>query len=409
MSAALSLILIVAAAYLAAHLVFEWVAERYHIVSGAEYLILGVLLGPQVSGFMSADVVASFAPFMTLALGWTGAAHGMNFYLPRLMRVPGLTYSVAILEAVITFCFVSAVMLVGFAWAFDMSYDGVILPALSLGAIATAAASSGVAFVSQSTPHPVVQQLETTALVDGAFAIIAFGILLCVVHIDVSIGTRNLTPTEWAVITFGIGVIGGTMFHLFLGPERNPDRLFIALAGAIILASGAASFLRLSPLLPAMLIGAILINTSSNRDELQRLMRTVEKPLYFVLLVFAGASWRPSRYNWILPVVLFVVVRMAAKLGSARLATRLLGRDELRGTNWGRGLFGQGTLALAIGLSYSLNDMTLVPNVVFTAAIISVLVTDIFAVRAVVAILDEPARALFHTRARREPPMSRTD
>jgi len=400
-SAALSLILIVAAAYLAAHLAFEWLAERFHLVSGAEYLILGILLGPQISGSISTDVVASLAPAITLALGWTGAALGMNLYLPKLLRVPGHAYSVAILEAALTFCFVSGLTVVACAWAFDMTYQQVVLPALSLGAIATASATSGAAFVSQARSDPVVKQVETAALVDGAFAIIAFGILLAVVHIDVPIGDRNLTPTEWVAIALGIGVIGGILFHLFLGPERNPDRLFISMTGAIILASGAAAYLRLSPLLPSMLIGAILVNTSASREELQRLMQSVEKPLYYVLLVFAGASWRPSRYGWILPVALFVAARMAGKIGASRLSARLLGRRELTGTNWGLGLLGQGTLALAIGLSYSLNDMTLVPNVVFTAAIASVLVTDLFGVRAVVSLLDEPARMLLKSRRKR--------
>ncbi|MGQ0562537.1 MAG: hypothetical protein ACT443_11765 [Gemmatimonadota bacterium] len=387
MSPALSLILIVAAAYLAAHVLFEWIARRYRIVSGAEYLILGILLGPQVSGFMSADVVASFAPVMTLALGWTGASVGMNFHLPRLMQVPGNTYTVATLEAVLTFVFVSAVMLFALSWAFDMDYERVIMAAVSLGAIATATASSAVTLVSAETPHPVVQQLETSALVDGAFAITFFGILLCVIHIDVDIGGRPLTATEWAAITAGIGVIGGSLFHLFLGPERNPDRLFIAMAGAIILASGAASYLRISPLLPALLIGAILVNTSGSRAELQRLMSNVEKPLYFVLLLLAGAAWQPSRFDWVLVVILYVFVRLAAKVGSARLASRLSGERELVEADWGRGLIGQGTIALAIAMSYSLNDLELVPNVVFTAAIVSVLVTDIFGVRIVSALV----------------------
>jgi Kef-type K+ transport system membrane component KefB len=388
MSAALSLILIVAAAYLAAHVLFEWLARRYRIVSGAEYVLLGILLGPQVSGFMSADVVASFAPIMTLALGWTGAALGMNFYLPRLIRVPGPTYTIAVVEALFTFLFVSAVMLAAFSWAFDLNYDRVILPALSLGAIATAT-SSAMTLTSRETSHPVTEQLETTILIDGAFAILVFGILLCVVHIDVPVGDRAITPTEWVAITLGIGVIGGSLFHLFLGPERNPDRLFIAMAGAIILASGAASYLRLSPLLPAMIIGAILVNTSSQREELQRLMRTVEKPLYFVLLLLAGAAWRPSRFDWLLPVVLYVFVRLAGKLGSARLSARMSGNPALSRADWGRGLIGQGTIALAIALSYSLNDTELVPNVVFTAAIVSVLVTDMFGVRIVDALIDD--------------------
>lgn len=383
MSAALSLILIVAAAYLAAHVLFEWLARRYRIVSGAEYLVLGVLLGPQVSGFMSEDVVASFSPIMTLALGWVGAALGMNFYLPRLIKVPGSTYTIAMMEALLTFVFVSGAMVMAFSFAFDLTYAQVILPAVSLGAIATATASSAVTLMSGETPHPVVQQLETTSLLDGAFAIVVFGVLLCVVHIDVSIGERALTATEWVAITLGIGVIGGSLFHLFLGRERHPDRLFVAMAGAIILASGAASYLRLSPLLPCMVIGAILVNTSVNREDLMRLMSVVEKPLYFVLLLLAGAAWQPSRYDWMLPVALYVFVRLAAKLGAARLAARLGDEPELLRADWGRGLIGQGTIALAIAMNYSLNDNEIVPNVVFTAAIVSVLVTDIFGVRIV--------------------------
>lgn len=388
MSTSLSLIFIVGAAYLAAHVLFEWLARKYRIISGAEYLVLGILLGPQVTGMMTADVVTAFTPFMTLALGWTGAALGMNFFLPRLIQVPAQVFKLALLEASVTFLFVSGVMLLAFSWAFDMDYRQVILPAVTLGAIATATASSAVSFISQTTPGPVVQQLETTAFTDGLFAITAFGILLCVVHIDVPVSGRVITATEWAAIAVGIGVVGGILFHLFLGPERNPDRLFIAMAGAIILASGAASLLRLSPMFSAMIIGAILVNTSTNREDLQRLMTSVEKPLYFILLLFAGASWRPSRYDWILPVLLYVCVRLAAKIGAARLASRAADAPELRRADWGLGLLGQGTLALAIAMNYSLNDIQIVPNVVFTAAIVSVLVTDLFGFRIVTALTE---------------------
>ncbi|HET9440028.1 MAG TPA: hypothetical protein VFO52_07650 [Longimicrobiales bacterium] len=369
---------------------FDWLARRFRIVSGAEYLVLGILLGPQVSGFMSDDVVQSFGPFMTLALGWTGASLGMQLYLPRLILTRAIVYRTALLEAVIAFVAVTGVMLAGFSWAFNLTYSQVILPAVALGAIAVASASSALPLFSEADTHPIVEQLETTALVDSVFAIIVFGILLCVVHVGVDIGGRPLTATEWAAITTGIGVVGGTLFHLFIGSERDRDRLFIALAGSIILASGAAAYLRLSPLLSSLLIGAILVNTSSNREDIVSLMASVEKPLYFVLLIFAGAAWSPSTQNWLLPVILFVVIRIAAKLGAARLAVRLERRVDTLGINWGRVLFTQGTLALAIALNYSLNDTQIVPNVVFTAAVASVLVNDLFGARIIAALLDEP-------------------
>lgn len=390
MSATLSLILIVGAAFLAAHVLFEWLARRFRIVSGAEYLVLGILLGPQVSGFMSTDVVRSFAPFMTLALGWTGAALGMQLYLPKLIRTRAVVYRTALLEAVIAFVSVTAVMLAAFSWAFQLSYSQVILPAVTLGAIAVASASSALPLFTEADRHPLVEQLEITALVDSVFAIVVFGLLLCVAHVNVDVGGRPLTATEWAAITIAIGVVGGTLFHLFIGVERDSDRLFIALAGAIILASGASAYLRLSPLLSSLLIGAILVNTTSNRDDVAGLMASVEKPLYFVLLIFAGAAWRPSQYDWFLPVALFVFMRFAAKLGAARLAVRLERRVDVLGINWGRVLFTQGTLALAIALNYSLNDAQIVPNVVFTAAVISVLVNDLFGARIITALIDEP-------------------
>ena len=76
MSAGLILVLAVAVAYLATHVAFDWLARRLLLVSGAEYLILGILLGPSVSGVLSVETLAGFAPLTTLALGWIGAIVG---------------------------------------------------------------------------------------------------------------------------------------------------------------------------------------------------------------------------------------------------------------------------------------------------------------------------------------------
>ena len=337
MSTSLGLILIVAVAYFAAHVVFDWIGRRFRIVSGAEYLVLGILLGPEVSGFMSQAVVQSFAPFMTLALGWVGVLLGMKLYVPQLIRVPSRRYTIAATEAVLTFTFVSFVMTLGVAWARGLDYRAAVLPALSLGAIATASAGLPLSFFSTQANDPMVRQLDVTGLIDGVVAICAFGILLCVVHIDVKTGTHLLTATEWAAISIGIGVVGGALFHLFIRAERDPDRLFIALAGCIILASGSAAFLRISPLLPCLVIGAMLVNTSRNRVEIASMLESLDRPLYYVMLLFAGASWKASDQPWVLPAALYLVVRAAAKLGSARLAARLNDDQQLIAANWGRG------------------------------------------------------------------------
>jgi Kef-type K+ transport system membrane component KefB len=222
-------------------------------------------------------------------------------------------------------------------------------------------------------------------------AITAFSLLICLVHpAPPATSWRPPTPTEWAVLSVGIGVVGGALFHLFLGRERDLDRLFISLSGAIILASGAAAYLGLSPLFPTMLIGMVLINTSPNRDQLRQALGKVERPFYLVLLLFAGAAWEPPvggpRVALVLTVALFLIARMAANLGSARLATRLSWMLPELGPGWGRALLGHGELALAIGLNYVFLEFAVMPHLVFTATVASVLLTHLFSARLVRAV-----------------------
>lgn len=383
------LVLIVGGAYLAAHVAFEWLARRFMIVSGAEYLLLGILLGPSVSGLIRADVVGGFAPLMTLAIGWIGAVIGAQFVVPVLTRVPVVLFRIAFVEAVLSLALVSAAMAGLLAWLFDMELAGTALPGVALGCIATASAPSGIALVSRrlGSRGRLVQQLEVATAIDAAVAIAGFGLLLGIFHVVPDVTPRAPTATEWAVISIGIGIIGGTLFHLFLGGVYDIDRLFIGLAGAIILASGAAAYLRLSPLLPTMLIGAILVNTSANRGEIKQVLGHVERPLYFALLVFAGAGWEPGGGRWVAPVLLFLSVRFVAKIAAAWVgAAAGRGLPEL-GHGWGGALLGQGGLAVAIALNYHLLDGAPLRDVVFTAALVSVLLTDVFSARYADAVL----------------------
>ena len=385
MSEGLILVLVVAASYLAARVAFEWLARRYVIVSGAEYLLLGILLGPQVSRILSPEAVESFAPITSLGLGWMGALIGAQLVLPRMIRTSAVLYRVALVESCLTFAFTSALMAAGLYGLFDIGTRSAIVAGIGLGSVATVSATAGVGVVARQLGRrsPVVQQLEVASATNAVVAILASGLLFAIVHPDpnADIVGRPLTPTEWAVITIAVGVIGGALFHLFVGEERNVDRLFVSLAGAVILVSGAATYLRLSPLLAALCFGFVLANTTRARVQITVALERVERPLYFALLVLAGATWRPSVRDWVLPVLLFLLVRIAAKIGAARLAARWNGVLPALGAQWGRGLLGQGGLALAVALSYLYQEDAPLASLVFTAAVVSVLLTDVMSAR----------------------------
>lgn len=394
MSTTLILVLVVAGAYLAAHVAFEWLARRYSVISGAEYLLLGILLGPEVAGLFTPGVVGAFGPFITLALGWIGAVVGAQFYLPALGRIPGVHFRVAFTEALLSFAVVAAAMVAAMLWLFPVTLAEAAIPGLAMAAIATASAPTGIAVVQRTLGRrqPVVRQLEVATAIDALVAITAIGLLISIAYVGPELDPRTPTATEWAVISIAIGVVGGALFHLFLGDEKKIDRLFIALSGAIILVSGAAAYLSLSPLFPAMLVGVMLVNTSANRAEIKEVLGRVERPLYFVLLIFAGAAWNASGEAWLLPVLLFLIARAAAKVGGGWVAALLARATPSLGHGWGRALMGQGGLAIAIGLSYRIGAERPFSNVVFSAAVISVLLTDFSSARLATSVL-APLRA----------------
>jgi hypothetical protein len=320
---------------------------------------------------------------MTLSLGWMGAMVGMRLYLPALVRLRGVFYRVAFVQSLITLFVVTGSSVLILQWLFSVSTAYALVPSLVLGAVATGSAADAIELVvrRQGRESLVVRQLEVAVWMDSVIAIVTLALVLCLSHVPAPQLARSPTAVEWAVISVTIGVIGGALFHLFLGEERDQDRLFISLAGAIVLMTGAATYLRLSPLLPGLLLGIILVNTSRNRSEIMAALTSVERPLYFVLLLCGGAVWTPSTNAWVIPVALFIVMRGIAKVGGARLAARFNGMLPILGHNWGRALLGQGGLAVAIAFNYLTESNAFFPNIIFTAAIASVLLTDLFSAR----------------------------
>lgn len=378
MTSGLVLLLIVVGAYLAARSAFEWLAKKFLVVSGAEYLLLGVLLGPEVSGVIQASNVDGFAPFLTLAFGWIGALVGAQFSFQDLVRIRRTHFHIAWVEALLVLV-VATGLTVGFGvWWLGMDPWEMAVPGVAVGAIAVSSAPTGIAVVARelSARGFLVRQLKITTAIDALVAVVAFGLVLALMHQAPPQGSVTPTPTEWAVITLAIGVVSGVLFHLFVGGERKTDRLFIALAGAVILCSGAAAYLRLSPLLPALLMGFVLANTSPARDELREVLIRVERPLYFVLLIFAGAALSLDVAVWALAAVAFVIFRVLTKVGAAAVAGRMSDAVPQLGVRWGWGLVGHGGLAIAIALNYRLLDEGPAAGVVFAATILSVLATD---------------------------------
>jgi hypothetical protein len=386
MQTTLAALAVITVGYIFAYLLFDRLRDRFGYVGGAEYVVIGFLLGPQVTGLLDAGQVQDLTPIVSLALGWLGMLLGTYFRLPTMARIEGDYLRVAFAEAVATFLIALAALLALLHYVIGTPWPESAVLSGTLAAVATLSSPVAVDAVVdrvrvQSRIPPV---LQLAARIDALVAVVAFGLVLAIFHQgDVAPGVRPPTPTEWAVINVAVGVASGVLFHLFLGPRGHLEegRLFVALAGAIVVASGASYYLNLSPVFTNLVLGFILVNSAGAHRDVTRLLLTTERPVYLALLLFAGAAWSPGSVDLLFIAPLFVLIRVGARFLGGAVAGGHVAPPELRSQGLGRGLLALGGIGVALALNYGQVYPAGHPRLVLTATLLAVLLFEIVASR----------------------------
>lgn len=390
MQTTLAALAVITVGYILAYLLFDRLRDRFGYVGGAEYVVIGFLLGPRVTGLLGAGQVQDLTPIVSLALGWLGMLLGMYFRLPTLAIISGDHLRMAFAEALTTFTSALAILLAVFHYVAGYSWPESTVQAVTLAAVATLSSAAAIDAVTRRPGgrSPLFTVLRLTARIDALVGIAAFGLILAIFHQgEVAVSVRPPTATEWAVINIAVGVASGVLFHLFLGPRghlndaEGSSRLFVALAGAIVVASGASYYLNLSPVFTNLLLGFILANSGRAHRDVTRLLLATERPVYLALLIFAGAAWSPSSPELFFIAPLFVVVRLLARFFGGYVAGGLVAPPSFQNPRLGRALLAQGGVAVAIAVNYTQVRSDLNPDLILTAALVSVLLFEIVASR----------------------------
>ena len=390
MQTTLAALAVITVGYILAYLVFDRLRDRFGYVGGAEYVVIGFLLGPRVTGLLGAGQVQDLTPIVSLALGWLGMLLGTYFRLPAIALIESSHLRIAFTEALVTFGSALAALLTLFHYVAGYAWQEATVQAVTLAAVATLSSAAAVDAITRKPGQvsPLFPVLQLTARIDALVGVVAFGLVLAIFHLgQVSLAVRPPTATEWAVINLAVGVASGVLFHLFLDPRGHLDeaegssRLFVALAGAIVVASGASYYLNLSPIFTNLVLGFILANSGSAHRDVTRLLVNTERPVYLALLIFAGAAWSPSSPELLFVAPVFVIIRLGARFLGGWIAGGLIAPPELRNPRLGRALLAQGGIAVALAVNYTQVRPDLNADLILTATLVSVLLFDIVASR----------------------------
>jgi len=271
---------------------------------------------------------------------------------------------------------IASSFLLTISWLEIAAASGIVACA---GAISSPTAISLVGARLDRSKAPQLRSLMIIATLDLAPALFAIGILFCFFNAEPGGGFSLDRGFSMLFYSLVISAALAGVFLLFDRKNLSEGENLAVFIGFIILITGIAFYLSLSPLFLSLLVGVFLANTLPYDDMIHVSLHSTEKQFYVILLIVSGMWWQSySLEIWALAGAL-VIARLWLKRESVDATAELVfKRGELQ-KGIGLALGAQGALALAIGLNYILIYPGDAPRLAFGVIAISVIANEALA------------------------------
>lgn len=388
----LGLALAFVAAVAAAHPFVRKVERRLGLTvllsSGLPFLAMGVVFHLPGVGVLTDDVVKDLRPVLEFGLGWLGFVVGTQFDVRELDAMPPKTGNVVVAESLIPFiavavaCFVARVALDPYAtpedfftrraYFFDTAGGDALRDALALGACAAPAAPVAAVAIARSAGSFAASVVGRVTALNDVAGVIVIGLICAYFRPGDAVSTWHLPHIAWLFVTFGMGGTLGILTYVLIRSARSAAEEIALLLGAIGISAGMSGFLSISPLVTCAIAGALLTNLPHKQSRrLRETIVQVERPLYLIFLLVAGALWDPRDWQGWALVPIFVFARVMGKILGAVVAKRTGPEGLPDAVTLGLALSPQSPIAIATIVSY----VTLYRSLTTHAPIMSWLMT----------------------------------
>ncbi|HHM24398.1 MAG TPA: hypothetical protein ENJ23_05075 [Bacteroidetes bacterium] len=360
MSATYLFVIILSAGYVGSRFIFSRIRVtgkvRHLFLMGGEYILIGVLLGPSVSGIISREMILQLSPVIMVGIGWLGVLLGNQLAWRNLHRFSAEMHLLLLAENLIFFPLMG-LLLWPLCWfvpecgRFAAGREFWLIVA-ALGATSP----TSITILSHQLRLPMRFTLMPRFLsaLDGVFAILVIGLVYGLTHPVSRVVYWSLGGWPWILIAGMLGILGGLFFSVLLKIARSENETVLAIMGIIIYTGGMALYLQLPALFIALLIGAVAANVSQEHARLSQILSATEKPFYIIFLIFAGALWRLDHWSVFLAAPAIFLLRLIGKWLATLIAARLVRPgSEVPGIS-GLTLSSLAGLALAIALEFAL-------------------------------------------------------
>ena len=365
-------------------------ARRIHLPGITGQILAGVAMGPAWLDLFGEEDLLAMRPMTHFALGLMAVTVGGHLNVRRLRNAGKRLFYLLVTESLVT-----PILVFGLIWGLTDAPPG--LAALFATCAISTAPATIVALVAEARAKGVfVKTLVAAVALNNMTCILLFEVARAVhVHLVGSDGGFReiiLLPGRELLEAACIGgVVAVAMEVAARYAGSRPERLATAAVIGLVLTSGLASYLGVSPLLACLVLGLVQTNLSRPREKLIDTVFAEFRPAILAVF-FTLAGMHLSLQNTGvagLVAVLFFVGRIVGKLLAAWLAMRWAHATQNVRQNLGLALVPQAGVAVALVILIqddpACRDISeWFSTAVLTAVLVSEIVGPIFARIAIV-------------------------
>jgi Kef-type K+ transport system membrane component KefB len=314
-------------------------------------IVAGLAVGPVGFDLLPRELVSEwFPPMTTIALSLIGFLLGPQLSAAGLRAHGKLVVSITVAETMAALVVVALALL-----AFGLPPVAAVL----LAGVATASAPAATFDVVRecNIKNEFSETLLAVVALDDAVALLLFSLALA------AASTINGDQAVMISLVGGLEDVGGSLLlgtalgapMAYLTVRIRPGEPTLAEAmGFVLLCGGLASWLDLSPVLSAMVMGAVVASLARHHERPFHAIEGIEWPFLILFFILAGASTHADALLMVSGITLvYMLARCAGTYAGAWLGVQFAGGDRMLRKWMGWCLFPQAGVSIGMALMAS--------------------------------------------------------
>jgi len=344
----------------------KFISNRAKILNVVGYLILGLIIGPEVLNIVPQHFIDDTHIITDLSLSLISVLVGANLRYNVLKEVWKQIVIISIFEAIFTFTFISSIFYLLFDFLnFEFVGDYKLVVSVIFGGLASATAPATILAVIHELKVKGKFSIFLLGVVatDNAISLILFSFIIIISSTIMGAGTCSYSTVFMIIptilLTIAVGIVGAFISEVI-------DRIFkeysniktTSTLGMIFLVYSLSRHWGLDPLLASIVMGIVMSNLS---DEFYLVKKEFDHHLKdIIFLLFFTISSMHLNISFLLAmplvIILYIIFRILGKILGVWTGAKLSGADKHIQNYLGIALFPQA--GIAIGLSLSLQNQT---------------------------------------------------